>query len=113
MKSKVFLFSGIILLVIGILLDKLTRLHVLGSVLIIIGVTLKIIYILAKVRSGEYNPGKELILLIVGLLLLFTGLYLRGNEHRLIEPVYLIGFGITLKILFILRFIQIVRSRKK
>jgi len=113
MKSKVLLFIGIILLVAGIILKKMTQMDVLGLTLIIIGVTFKSIYILAKVRSGEYKPGKELILLVAGLLFFLTGLYLRGNEQTLFNPIYLIILGITLKITFIIRIIQIVQSGKK
>lgn len=113
MKSKGLLFIGIILLVIGIVLKKSTQMDVLGLILIITGVTFKSIYILSKVKSGEYKPGKELIFLIVGLLLFFTGLYLRNINQTLVKPIYLIVCGITFKIIFIIRFIQIVKSEKK
>jgi hypothetical protein len=113
MKSKGLLFIGIILLVSGIVLKKSTQMNALGLTLIITGVTLKSIYILSKVRSGEYKPGREVIFLIVGLILFFTGLYLRNINQALIKPIYLIGVGITFKIIFIIRFIQIVKSKKK
>ena len=113
MKSKVLLFIGILLLVLGIILKKTIQMDALGLTLIITGVTFKSIYILAKARSGKYKPGKELIFLVVGLLLFFTGLYFRNKEQTLINPIYLIVFGITLKIIFIIRFIQIVKSGKK
>ena len=113
MKSKVLLFIGIILLVVGIILKKITQMDVLGLASIITGVIFKSIYILIKVKSGEYKPGRELIFLVAGLLLFFTGLYLRGINQTLIKPIYLIVFGITLKITFIIRFIQIVQSSKK
>ena len=113
MKSKGLLFIGIILLVSGIVLKKSTQMNALGLTLIITGVTLKSIYILSKVRSGEYKPGREVIFLIVGLILFFTGLYLRNINQALIKPIYLIGVGITFKIIFIIRFIQIIRSNKK
>ncbi len=67
MKSKVLLFIGIILLVVGIILKKTTQLDALGLASIITGVTFKTIYILAKVKSGEYRPGKELFFLVSGL----------------------------------------------
>jgi len=113
MNSKALLFIGIILLIAGIMLRKLSQMDTLGLGLIITGVTLKAIYILLKVKSGEYKPGKELIFLVVGLLLLFMGLYLRNINQTLIRPIYLIVFGITLKIIFIIRFIQIIKSGKK
>jgi threonine/homoserine efflux transporter RhtA len=113
MKSKSLLFTGIILLVIGILLRKMTQMDVTGLAAIITGVTCKLIYIVSKARSGEYKPGTELYILAFGLLLFFTGLYLRGIEQNLIKPIYLIVLGITLKIIFIIKFILIIRSNKK
>lgn len=113
MKSKSLLFTGIILLVIGILLRKIAQMDVIGLAAIIIGVTCKLIYIILKARSGEYKPGRELYILAFGLLLFFTGLYLRDIEQNLIKPTYLIVLGITLKIIFIIKFIQIIRSGKK
>lgn len=56
MKSKALLFIGIILLVIGILIKKLTPFDSLGLASIIIGVTFKSIYIFSKAKSGEYKP---------------------------------------------------------
>ncbi len=113
MKSKGLLFVGIVLLVIGIVIKKSTPMNTLGLVLIITGVTFKTIYIISKARSGEYKPGKELIFLFVGLVLFFIGLYLRNMNQTLVKPIYLIVSGITLKIIFIVRFIQIVKSSKK
>jgi len=113
MKSKALLFTGIILLVIGILLRKMTQLEAFGLSLIIIGVTCKSIYIIKKARHDEYKPGKELIFLVAGLLLFFMGLYLKSIEQNFIKPIYFITFGITLKVIFIIRFIQIVKSGKK
>ena len=110
MNPKLLLFTGIILLVIGILIRKMTELEIFGLLLIIIGVTCKSTYIVMKARTGEYKPGKELFALALGLLLFFIGLYLRGSEQTLINPTYLIISGITLKIVFIVRFIQISRS---
>lgn len=113
MKLKKILFAGIILLVFGILLKKLFQMEVLGLILIITGITFKAIYILAKVKSGEYKPGKELVFLVVGLLFFFTGLYLQKIDQPLINPIYLIVFGLTLKVIFIIRFITIIKSNKK
>lgn len=112
MKPKILLFSGIFLLVVGILLRKLTQLDVVGLSLIIIGVAFKTIYIIIKAKRGEYQPGKELIFLALGLILFFTGLNLRGAEDPFIRPVYLIVLGITLKVVFVVRFIQISRSQR-
>lgn len=112
MNSKTLLFTGIILLIIGILLRKMTELEIIGLILIIIGVTLKSSYIVLKARTGEYKPGKELFALGFGLLLFFTGLYLRGGDQNFINPIFLIITGISLKIVFIVRFIQITRLQR-
>ena len=106
------LFIGIILLLIGILIRKLTQMETLGLVLIITGVCCKAIYIINKARNGEYKPGKELVLLVVGLLLFFTGLYYRGTELSFINPIYLMMVGIAFKIFFILQFIRKIRAGK-
>ena len=110
MKSKALLFSGIFLLILGMITRKMTSLELIGLLLIIVGVLCKTVYIVSKARSGEYTPGKELIFLGVGLLLFLTGLYMRNLEQNLIDPTYLIVIGLGLKILFIIRFIQIVRK---
>ena len=65
-----------------------------------------------KARNGDYRPGKELIVLAIGLLLFFIGLYFGDVVSIYTKPIYLIAFGIILKILFILKFIQIVQSEK-
>ena len=113
MNSKVLIFIGILLLVTGIILKKLTQMDILGLALIITGVTFKTVYILTKVKSGEYIPGKEVIFLFLGLIIFLTGLYLRGTNQTLNYPIYLIVFGIILKTTFIIKFIQNVQSVKK
>ena len=113
MKSKALLFIGIFLLILGIIVRKITPYETLGLVLIITGVLCKTVYIISKARSGEYQPGKELIFLAIGLVLFLSGLYLRSMQQDIIDPGYLIIPGIGLKILFIFRFIQISRSGRR
>ena len=110
--KKAILFSGIGFLVLGILLRKIADYPALGLTLILAGVGLKTYYIIQAIRSGLYTPGVELWFLFVGLALFLTGLYLKGKEF-FISPTYLIVLGISLKILFIVRFIQIVRNKRQ
>ena len=110
---KKLLFIGVIVLVLGIMLRKGTQMEVLGLVLILTGVLFKTIYILAKIKNGEYQPGKELLFLVIGLILFLSGLYLRNVDQPFIKPLYLIVLGLSLKVIFIIRFIQIVRSNQK
>lgn len=113
MKSKYLLFTGIFLLVIGILIRTITQIDTLGVILIIIGVLCKLIYIINKARNGDYRPGKELIILAVGLLLFFIGLYFGDVVSIYTKPIYLIALGVILKIIFVFRFIQIMRYKKR
>ena len=109
MKSKKLLFLGIVLLVIGIIFRKLTELTGLGLFLILTGVACKTIYIIAKAKSGEYRPGRELIWLFLGLLMFLTGLVLNAKNPGLLSGL-LIGVGLSLKVIFILIFIKKIRS---
>ncbi len=113
MKSKYLLFTGIITLTTGIFLRATDQLEYLGLTLIAIGVLCKLLYILIKVKNGDYKPGSELLVLGLGLLLLFTGLYGLDPENIYLKPVYFIVLGISLKIIFVVWFIRIIRSGNK
>lgn len=113
MKSKFVLFTGIFLLVLGIVFRKISSLEVFGLFLIMSGVLCKTVYIIAMAKSGEYKPGRELIFLFTGLLIFLSGLYLRSHPQNFINPLYLIITGIILKTIFIFRFIYLVRLSKK
>ena len=108
---KSVLFAGIVLLVTGILVRKLSSYPALGLTLVLMGVGFKTYYIIRAIRSGLYRPGLEIWFLFAGLTFFLGGLYLRGREFVL-NPTYLIILGLSLKILFIIRFIQIVRRNR-
>ncbi len=110
--KKAVLFSGIGFLILGIVLRKVTDYPSIGLILILTGVGLKTYYIIQAIRIGLYTPGAEIWFLFAGLALFLMGLYLRGKEF-FIDPNYLIVLGISLKILFIVRFIQIVRNNRQ
>jgi len=109
---KQILFVGIGLLVIGILVRKMTSFSLAGLMLILVGVGFKTFYILAAIRSGVYKPGRELWLLFVGLGLFLGGLYMRRTDF-VINPLYLILTGLTMKVLYVVRFIQLVRQSRQ
>ena len=112
MKLKWMLFAGIVLLTSGILLRKFSELSFEPILLIIVGVAFKTFYIIGKVRSGEYKPGIELGILLVGLLLFLSGLYVRSHELAF-NATYLIASGITLKVIFVIMAISKMRSQRK
>ncbi len=112
MNSKVTLFIGIFFLIAGILLKKTTELFFLAIALMVIGVSLKTLYIIGKAKSGAYKPGYELGLVVVGLLLLFSGIYFREDLPNFYSG-FLIGSGISLKIIFVILFIIQVKTWEK
>ena len=105
---------GIALLLGGILVRKMTDQSLTGLALILMGVGLKTYYIVDAARSGLYRPGPELWLLFVGLALFLGGLYLsRSGTPSFVDPLYLILTGLTLKALFVIRFIQLMRKARQ
>lgn len=112
MRSKWTLFTGIILLITGIILRVNTELGYAPILFIIAGVILKTYYIIGKARKGEYKPGYELIFLFVGLFMFLSGIYLRSQELTF-NPFFLILSGITLKVIFVILFIANIRSNRK
>jgi 1,4-dihydroxy-2-naphthoate octaprenyltransferase len=114
MAKKSWLFIGIILLVIGILIRRLSELDAIGLILILGGVAFKTIYIIGKMKSGEYKPGLEMSLLVIGLLLFLGGIYMRNNdlELLLIPALFFIIAGLALKVMFIIGFIKKLKESR-
>lgn len=109
MNLKWVLFSGILLLTMGVVLRMFTEQRSVAILLIITGVLFKTFYIISKARSGEYQVGYELVFLFLGLTLFFSGLYFR--VHRPDYPfLFLMVSGLILKIVYIILFIVKVRS---
>ena len=114
MTKKSLLFIGIFLLLVGIFIRRLTDFNSVGLILILVGVACKTIYIIGKVKSGEYTPGRELYLLISGLILFLGGIYMRKNNLEVgsIPTIAFIITGLTLKILFIIGFIRNLKAAR-
>lgn len=112
MKLKWALFAGILFLITGIVLRKVTDTGFLPILLIVIGILFKTYYILQKIKSQAYKPGSEFLFLFFGLALFLSGLYFRSPEAGLYVSL-LIYLGIALKIVFILLFIVKIKSPEK
>ena len=112
MKSKPLLFLGIFALVLGILMRKMTSFVDLGLFLIVIGVLCKTVYIVVKIKNGEYRPGKEVLFLGLGLILFLSGLYMRKYDENLKYPLFMILSGLILKFIFIIRFIKKIKRKR-
>lgn len=110
-RSKLVLYIGVILLTVGILLRIFTSYTYLPFVIIGSGSLCKIYYISKLISRGAYKFGYELLFLVVGLILFFTGMYLRSNYQSQIFLLFM-GAGLVLKSAFIILFIQKMRQRK-
>lgn len=108
MNAKWALFTGILLLVGGILLGIFTELHFFQKLLIYTGVGFKLFYIIYQIIIGRYKPGGELIILLMGLILFFTGIYFKHNYSH-INYLYLMISGIALKVIYVIIFIAKTR----
>jgi hypothetical protein len=105
MNSKALLYSGFGILFIGILMRYLSPYPMFGLVLIISGVLLKLIYIAVVIIKGRYKPGKEFLLLIIGLLFLFLGLWHKLNVSTMVG-YSMVSVAVILKVIFIILFIK-------
>jgi len=112
MKQKWPLFSGIILLVTGIVLKFIELLPLTYIPFFVVGGSLKIFYIYQIIRKGRYKPGIEIIFLIIGLVLFFTGLMLKYNYVDQ-SYIYWTISGLTLKLAFVILFILKIRKPAK
>lgn len=111
MKEKRLLYAGILLLAGGIVLKSITDVSLLAIGLMGTGVLAKITYVFMKIKSGEYIPGSEVTLLIGGLILFLSGIYLRTEAFEDFSPVYLIFTGLAMKVTFIILFIIKIRQK--
>lgn len=101
------LFSGLGILTLGLVLN-FTSEKSWPVALIITGVGLKIIYIIVKMIKSRYRPAGEVVFLVTGLLLFFTGLYLAPHANAGIFSIstLLKITGIALKLVFVVLFIR-------
>lgn len=98
------LYLGIVLLTLGIVLNKTTSWQPIPLIILLTGVAFKAAYIIGKITTGEYKPGNEVYLLLLGLGLFLTGVYFKSHPKEL-HHAFLMAPGIVLKVSFILIFI--------
>ncbi len=112
MTKKWPLFIGVFLITAGVLIRILTK-HTFDPILIMAtGGLFKMFYIRNKIKNGEYKPGIEIPVLLAGLALFLSGIYLR-SENSLFNPKYLIIPGLILKGIFIFMIIKKFKNAKK
>ena len=111
MSKKWPLFTGILFLIPGVLLRIFTDIKMWPILIIVTGAFFKILYIINKIRNGEYKPGYEMVVLYIGLVMFFAGVFLR-NHHSRFNHMYLMVPGISCKVFFIFMFIKKSRTKK-
>ena len=104
MKSKYLIYTGIILLITGIVLSAMEIMSVLSLLLIISGILLKLTYLTINKLNRSYKPGYELIILLVGLGLIVMGKYSEIDFISRYAVVFLLA-GISCKITFVVLFL--------
>jgi len=106
MTKKWPLYTGLTLLALGITLKVSTTINLYPLLIIMIGVSFKFFYIALKMIRKEYKPGFEMVALICGLIIFFSGKILSNSE--LINQFTAVLFkitGIMLKATFVIIFI--------
>lgn len=113
MKDKWPLYTGLLLLTTGIVLKILLDDVVWPLVFILSGVMLKVYFVFERIKNQKYKPGAEVLILVIGLALFFSGIHLpfAKDELNSVLPVILKISGIVLKVIFVAVFIAKTRQK--
>lgn len=111
MKNKWPLYTGIVLLTLGIVLKKTSNFDPWSLIILLSGVAFKVAYIISKILKREYKPGFEMFFLFIGLILFMGGIYLH-KQGLLENPTIMKFVGISFKVFFIIIFIKKTREKK-
>jgi hypothetical protein len=105
-NRRIYLLLGILFLVTAIIL-RVSGTHGLYFYLpLAVGVTFKILFVAASFRAGKMKMGMAMYLLLFGLTLFFTALYLKHQLLLLPFAEYLFYVAIACKTLSVVLFIK-------
>ncbi len=106
-NTKPLVVIGGILIVIGIVLKAFKVDGIIPILCFAFGGGLKSMYLYLGVKSGRFVIGRELVLLIVGVLLVIGAVVVRKlPEILMFSSVWLLVTGLLLKALFIVLFVK-------
>lgn len=112
MKRKKYLYLGIVLLVTGVVLRTLGLWGYTPYFLIVLGAVSKITFMYQSLKSRGLKLGYELLVLYAGLIIFFSGMYLRNNN--LWEFAWLMMIvGIFFKVSFVGLFVRRLKTKKR
>lgn len=106
MTLKLTFHLGRLLLLIGVVCRISFPGHAWPIIIIATGGVLKLLYVILSIKNESYKPGIEFSLLIGGLAVFFTGMFLK--HHAVPYSRVIMFFGIGMKIVFLILF-----SKKK
>jgi len=109
-NSRILIYTGILLLLSGLVLTLQTDQNTLSWILILAGAVCKIAYLVIKVANRTYRGGPELGLLVLGLALFFLGKYANMGFVVYWAEWFIIA-GIMLKSAFVILFIRRIRQQ--
>lgn len=112
MKHKWVLPTGVILLSLGIIFRFAGMENYIAIPLMATGGLLKIYYIALQIWRGFYKPGYELLFLIIGLMVFFSGIAMKYHTTNN-QYIYLMIAGLTLKVIFVVLFIRHLKKARK
>lgn len=108
MTKKWPLIGGVALLSLGIIFRFAGMESYIYFPLLAAGGILKIIYITNLLRNKIYKPGFEILFLVIGLLLFFSGIILK--YQAIPSYIYFLLPGLMLKLLFVVLLFRKAKS---
>ncbi len=99
------MFGGTLILL-GIVLKMIGVATPWPAICFSVGGTLKILYMVIGVKTGQVKVGSEIALLLLGLILIFLAVYFRQTIELAYLYVWFLTIGIVVKTLFVVLFIK-------
>ena len=104
-KEKWKLYLGAIIILVALVLRIYFPEVQIINPMFFIGGGLKVWFLVGKIKDGGYKPGVELILLLIGLTMFFSGVYGRNHDWSF-SAYWLIIPGALFKLVFVFLFIR-------
>lgn len=110
MRYKFFLFVGLVFVffALGLRLFGVEYYYY----FLIVGISLKVIYLIIGLVNGTLAAGRYLVMLLIGIALVGTGSYLKGSMPDPVVGSILMGVGFLLKAISIVFMVVVGRKRR-
>ena len=105
-KIKLLIMSGGTLILLGIILKIFGVESPWPAICFGVGGTLKLLYMVLGVKTGQVKIGAEIALLIIGLAFIFMAVYFKKSADLAYLYVWFLTTGVMVKTLFVVLFIR-------